>query len=225
MLKNKPVDDIGNKLEEAYLSKVIPEAPSDETIAKWVAIAEQRRAERRHRNRKLVSLAAVLLICVCVGVTCIIKQPRAVAGSSGGNKVESGMETVKTYSSIDEFPEVIKKDFFIFPEGLSDFKFVETVFNKNPNVEKISFLYADSLGDEIYIKEIRGIDESSFLQQIDSGYELKEWGNIKIYINIYSEDERKIYNFMHNNIAITINTNENVNEELIKEIIEEAVHS
>ena len=51
MLKNKAVNDIGNKFEEAYLSKEFQEAPSDETIAKWIAIAELRREERRRRNR------------------------------------------------------------------------------------------------------------------------------------------------------------------------------
>ena len=134
------------------------------------------------------------------------------------------METIKTYSSINEFPEAIKKDFFVFPEVFSEFQFVEAVFHKSSNTEKISCLYTNALREEIYIKEIKGVDSNYFFEQIDSGYELKQWDNIKVYINIYSGDERKTYNFIHNDIAVTINTNKNVNEGVIKTIIEEAVN-
>lgn len=224
MLKNKAVNDIGNKFEEAYLSKEFQEAPSDETIAKWIAIAELRREERRRRNRKLVSLASILLICICVGVTCTIKHPRAVAGSSGGNRVESGMETIKTYSSINEFPEFIQKNFIIFPDTVLDFQFNESIYEKNTDVEKLTFLYVNSSNEEIYISEIIGNNTDYLFQQVDNKYDIEQWNGLEVYISKYNNDESKcVYSFMSNHIFVTVNTYKNVSEDLIRTLVEKAV--
>ena len=52
-MKEKDLKEtIGKKLEEAYLAKPMGQAPSEETVAKWIAIADQRRAERRRRKKK-----------------------------------------------------------------------------------------------------------------------------------------------------------------------------
>ena len=58
-MKEKDLKEtIGKKLEEAYLAKPMGQAPSEETVAKWIAIADQRRAERRRRKKKIISCAA-----------------------------------------------------------------------------------------------------------------------------------------------------------------------
>lgn len=88
-MKEKDLKEtIGKKLEEAYLAKPMGQAPSEETVAKWIAIADQRRAERRRRKKKIISCAAACALCVCIGVTCVVKPPNAVAGGSGGTKVD-----------------------------------------------------------------------------------------------------------------------------------------
>lgn len=52
-MKEKDLKEtIGKKLEEAYLAKPMGQAPSEETVAKWIAIADQRRAERRRPQEK-----------------------------------------------------------------------------------------------------------------------------------------------------------------------------
>lgn len=220
MLKNKPVDDIGNKLEEAYLSKVIPEAPSDETIAKWVAIAEQRRAERRHRNRKLVSLAAVLLICVCVGVTCIIKQPRAVAGSSGGNKVESGMETVDVYTSYDEIPDDIKSDFLMFENVPEGYSLKEVIVRKNDDMGKITFSYFNKEDGEIIIEEVNAKSEDVITNIINKNDKSENWYGIDVYISSYGNNIKQvIYTFVIDKAIIEIKTDDIVLKEDIKMMI------
>ena len=54
-MKEKDLKEtIGKKLEEAYLAKPMGQAPSEETVAKWIAIADQRRAERRRRKKKIM---------------------------------------------------------------------------------------------------------------------------------------------------------------------------
>ena len=50
-MKEKDLKEtIGKKLEEAYLAKPMGQAPSEETVAKWIAIVDQRRAERQEKD-------------------------------------------------------------------------------------------------------------------------------------------------------------------------------
>ena len=224
MVKKKSEYEIGNKLEEAYCSKPLQEEPSEETVAKWIAIAEQRRAERRRRNHKLISCAAALLMCVCVGVTCAVNKPNAVAGSTGGNKVEVGMETVKIYSSIEDMSKSMNEGFVVFPESILDLVFIEGTLIGNSGIEKVSFLYTNSSGDEVYIKEVKGVEKTTLLKQVDSEYEIKHWGDMEVYINTYGQNEEVVYNFMYNNMAITINSSGNISEDSIRSLLEKAVH-
>ena len=51
-MKEKDLKEtIGKKLEEAYLAKPMGQAPSEETVAKWIAIVDKRSAESRRRKR------------------------------------------------------------------------------------------------------------------------------------------------------------------------------
>ena len=50
-MKEKDLKEtIGKKLEEAYLAKPMGQAPSEETVAKWIAIEEPKGAAARKRS-------------------------------------------------------------------------------------------------------------------------------------------------------------------------------
>ena len=222
MLKNKAVNDIGNKFEEAYLLKEFQEAPSDETIAKWIAIAELRREERRRRNRKLVSLASILLICICVGVTCTIKHPRAVAGSSGGNRVESGMETIDVYTSYDEIPDDIKSDFLMFEHVPKEYSLKEIIVRKFDNMEKITLSYSNTEDREITIEEVSGKNEEVITNIINRNDNSENWYGIDIYISSYGNNIKQVvYSFVIGNVIVEIKTDEIVLKKDIKMMVKE----
>ncbi len=222
MLKNKAVNDIGNKFEEAYLLKEFQEAPSDETIAKWIAIAELRREERRRRNRKLVSLASILLICICVGVTCTIKHPRAVAGSSGGNRVESGMETIDVYTSYDEIPDDIKSDFLMFEHVPKEYSLKEIIVRKFDNMEKITLSYSNTEDREITIEEVSGKNEEVITNIINRNDKSENWYGIDIYISSYGNNIKQVvYSFVIGNVIVEIKTDEIVLKKDIKMMVKE----
>ncbi|MBS5335542.1 MAG: hypothetical protein UC708_03840 [Anaerovoracaceae bacterium] len=224
MLKNKAVNDIGNKFEEAYLSKEFQEAPSDETIAKWIAIAELRREERRRRNRKLVSLASILLICICVGVTCTIKHPRAVAGSSGGNRVESGMETIDVYTSYDEIPDDIKSDFLMFEHVPKEYEFIECQVNKELLICESQSSFIGSSGKKMIIKEIKGLSDGFIATVASENSEILNCNGIDIYFNEYKNGaEEKTYKFIFNNTVVKISTSKKVEKDEIQNLIKKAV--
>lgn len=66
-MKEKDLKEtIGKKLEEAYLAKPMGQAPSEETVAKWIAIADQRRAERRRRKKKIIAVCIIALALLAV---------------------------------------------------------------------------------------------------------------------------------------------------------------
>lgn len=226
MLKNKSEYEIGNKLEEAYCSKPLQEEPSEETVAKWIAIAEQCRAERRRRNHKLISCAAALLMCVCVGVTCAVNKPNAVAGSTGGNKVEVGMETVDIYTSYDELPDDVKSDFLMFENIPEGYKFVECrVITDSITCERqASFI--GNLGETMVIKEMEGLEDNSIDTIVSQNAEIMRCNGIDVYFNEYKNGaEEKTYRFIYNNIVVKISTSKEVEKDEIKKLIKNAVQS
>lgn len=221
-MKEKDLKEtIGKKLEEAYLAKPMGQAPSEETVAKWIAIADQRRAERRRRKKKIISCAAACALCVCIGVTCVVKPPNAVAGGSGGTKVETGMSSVKHYLTTDSIPNNVKDSFMLFSSMVQGFNFSEAIFETNDSFEKLSILYEDVDGKEIFIEEIKGTDGTVLTHEIDSGAIVENWGSIEVYINLYNRgDKETAYDFMYNDILITINVPREIETEEIKKIVE-----
>lgn len=101
------------------------EPPSEETIKKWIQIADQKRAQRLKRKRILLSSAAAVVLCVGVCATCILHTPEAVAGNSGEVKIEEGMVKERYIIQKVAFQKNSKKNFF----GL-------TTFRKNMNFMK-----------------------------------------------------------------------------------------
>ena len=224
MLKNKSEYEIGNKLEEAYCSKQLQEEPSEETVAKWIAIAEQRRAERRRRNHKLISCAAALLMCVCVGVTCAINKPNAVAGSTGGNKVEVGMETVDIYTSYDELPDDVKSDFLMFAEMPIDYDLEEIRVEKNNNMNLVYLTYKNGFNEVFYVSQMRTLVEGKTKIELND-YTVKEtWGGTDVYIKEYrTGDCEVIYMFENKGLLVKICTTKNVDYSKVRDIIEKNV--
>lgn len=52
-MKEKDLKEtIGKKLEEAYLAKPMGQAPSEETVAKWIAIAEPEKSRKAPPQEK-----------------------------------------------------------------------------------------------------------------------------------------------------------------------------
>ena len=57
--------------------------------------------------------------------------------------------------------------------------------------------------------------------EIDSGAIVENWGSIEVYINLYNRgDQETVYNFMYNDILITINVPREIETKEIKKIVE-----
>lgn len=214
----------GKKLEEAYKLKSLEGGPSEETVAKWIAIADQRRAENRRRKKKILSCAAALVMCVCVGVTCVMASPNAVAGGSGGAKVEAGMSTKDVYKSEDDLPEDIKNEFLMFPYIPEEYEFVEAVIIEAENVKRISLIYKNVAGEEIVIKENNANGDGTVSQTINPEITTELWEGIKVNISTYDDGEKgHVYSFERDSLLIMVKANENLPKEKIQEMIKTAV--
>lgn len=214
---------IGKKLEEAYLSQPMGETPSKETFAKWIEIAEQKRAERRRRRKKLVSCAAALVMCVVLGVACIFDPPQVAAGGKGGSKIEANLETNDVYKSQNELPKEIKERFLLF-ELPSDYKEIEVILEQEGNVELLSLLSKNENGDELCINQINSTGDKNLLNTVDSTAEKESVQNIDVYINQYEGgDKETTYTFIYNELLVAINAPNKVERGEILALIEKAV--
>lgn len=224
-MKEKDLKEtIGKKLEEAYLAKPMGQAPSEETVAKWIAIADQRRAERRRRKKKIISCAAACALCVCIGVTCVVKPPNAVTGGSGGNSIGEDLTKMSSYDSQDDLPDKIKENFILFKELPQGFELSESIVENGESFTKLSLDYYDNLNNEIFITEIRTSSDSGLTHMNDADTVKETWGDIDVYMKIYDSDQRETsYSFMFDDIMFSINVSDGVTKEDIKLMIEKAV--
>lgn len=212
----------GKKLEEAYKLKSLEDGPSEETVAKWIAIADQRRAENRRRKKKILSCAAALALCICIGATCVVKTPNAVAGGSGGTKVEAGMSTKDVYKSEDQIPESIREKFLFFEELPEGYEFAEATFVEGEHIETFRISYDNKNNEEIFLNETRGDD--TLLASITSDTVKEKWGNIEVYIATYeSGDEEIVYMFSYNEVVVSVNVPKEMEYADIKNAIQKAV--
>ena len=227
-MKEKDLKEtIGKKLEEAYLAKPMGQAPSEETVAKWIAIVDQRRVERRRRKKKIISCAAACALCVCIGVTCVVKPPNAVAGGSGGGKIETSLNTNDTYVSLDEIPTDIKNKYLIFVDLPEGYKFVEANVTSDGALEKIRILYDnETSNEEIFVTQISGDEANTVSSVINEGGRQEEWGDMTVYINEYSSgDEEVVYKFLYNEMVVKINAPSNIESSEIRSIVEKTVRN
>ena len=214
----------GKKLEEAYKLKSLEDGPSEETVAKWIAIADQRRAENRRRKKKILSCAAALALCICIGATCVVKTPNAVAGGSGGTKVEAGMRTSSTYSSYEDLPEEVKDEFILFNEVPDGYRLKEIQVEKNENLEKLCASYINDSSEEIYVRENKISGDSNASTVVNSDASVEQWGEITVYITKYTSGAKEAtYRFIHEDLMVKIVVSESITTEQVKEMLENAV--
>lgn len=213
-------ENIGKKLEEAYLAKPMGQAPSEETVAKWIAIADQRRAERRRRKKKIISCAAACALCVCIGVTCVVKPPNAVAGGSGGTNIGIDTETNDIYTSEDQIPKGIQEKFLIFEAMPKGYEFEEATFIGNESLERFRISYRNEDREEIFVSETSGDGSNSTSATIDS----EQWGELEVYITKYeSGAEETIYMFAYGEVIVSISVPKTIEYDEMRSIIQTAV--
>lgn len=214
---------IGEKLEEAYLSIPMGEPPSEETIKKWIQIADQKRAKRLKRKRILLSSAAAVVLCVGVCATCILHTPEAVAGNSGEVKIEEGMDSKDIYLSNNDVPQHIRDLFYFFPEEIEGFNIKEIVVTQTSNMQKMEIIYSDKEDNEIFIEQTK-VDEDDYLASILSeNTTMETWDGQNVYINSYSTGEQTIsYKLIKNDIFIKISTGPEFDKNDVKMIIQKA---
>ena len=215
---------IGEKLEEAYLSIPMGEPPSEETIKKWIQIADQKRAKRLKRKRILLSSAAAVVLCVGVCATCILHTPEAVAGNSGEVKIEMGMDSKEQYNSEDSVPEEIKKEFLWFDYIPNDFAFSVARVERVENLSTLQIFYENQANHSIEIKEIEVEDETFALSNLSSDTLKENWNGLEIYVKSYYTGEKAtVYSYIHEKMLIEITVPENFDKSEIQKMLEKAV--
>lgn len=215
---------IGEKLEEAYLSIPMGEPPSEETIKKWIQIADQKRAKRLKRKRILLSSAAAVVLCAGVCATCILHTPEAVAGNSGEVKIEMGMDSKEQYNSEDSVPEEIKKEFLWFDYIPNDFAFSVARVERVENLSTLQIFYENQANHSIEIKEIEVEDETFALSNLSSDTLKENWNGLEIYVKSYYTGERAtVYSYIHEKMLIEITVPENFDKSEIQKMLEKAV--
>lgn len=224
-MKEKDLKEtIGKKLEEAYLAKPMGQAPSEETVAKWIAIADQRRAERRRRKKKIISCAAACALCVCIGVTCVVKPPNAVAGGSGGTNIGTDTETNDIYTSEDQIPKGIQEKFLLFEAMPKGYEFEEATFIGNESLERFRISYRNEDSEEIFVSETSGDGSNSTSATIDSDAIKEQWGELEVYITKYEGGaEETIYVFTYGEVIVSISVPKTIEYEEMRNIIQTAV--
>ena len=144
------------------------------------------------------------------------------AGSSGGNRVESGMETIDVYTSYDEIPDDIKSDFLMFEHVPKEYSLKEIIVRKFDNMEKITLSYSNTEDREITIEEVSGKNEEVITNIINRNDKSENWYGIDIYISSYGNNIKQVvYSFVIGNVIVEIKTDEIVLKKDIKMMVKE----
>ena len=219
---------IGEKLEEAYLSIPMGEPPSEETIKKWIQIADQKRAQRLKRKRILLSSAAAVVLCAGVCATCILHTPKAVAGNSGEIGAGEQIKNVDIFTSEKDLPSWVKEDFLLMndvPEGFEVDKY--EVSNYSNIVKDFSIYYTNANAEQLIINETSVDQNNNSTVTLNDKGVIERWGDIEVHINSYIDENMSstVYYFEYNNLAITVKTPDNINKTDIQWMITKAVWS
>ena len=218
---------IGEKLEEAYLSIPMGEPPSEETIKKWIQIADQKRAQRLKRKRILLSSAAAVVLCVGVCATCILHTPEAVAGNSGEVKIEEGMDVNDVYKSKDNLPEWVKEEFVMIDNPPEGFTLEKYEVRTNDIVKTFSIFYENINNEKIVINEVANIDYDNSTMVLNKNVDVEIWGDVQVYVNLYMDNNNATmaYSFEYGDLVITVKAPEKLDKEEIKAMVTNAVWS
>lgn len=218
---------IGEKLEEAYLSIPMGEPPSEETIKKWIQIADQKRAQRLKRKRILLSSAAAVVLCVGVCATCILHTPEAVAGNSGEVKIEEGMDVNDVYKSKDNLPEWVKEEFVMIDNPPEGFTLEKYEVRTNDIVKTFSIFYENINNEKIVINEVANSDYDNSTMVLNKNVDVEIWGDVQVYVNLYMDNNNATmaYSFEYGDLVITVKAPEKLDKEEIKAMVTNAVWS
>ena len=218
---------IGEKLEEAYLSIPMGEPPSEETIKKWIQIADQKRAQRLKRKRILLSSAAAVVLCAGVCATCILHTPEAVAGNSGEVKIEEGMDANDVYKSKDNLPEWVKEEFVMIDNPPEGFTLEKYEVRTNDIVKTFSIFYENINNEKIVINEVANSDYDNSTMVLNKNVDVEIWGDVQVYVNLYMDNNNATmaYSFEYGDLVITVKAPEKLDKEEIKAMVTNAVWS
>lgn len=216
---------IGEKLEEAYLSIPMGEPPSEETIKKWIQIADQKRAQRLKRKRILLSSAAAVVLCVGVCATCILHTPEAVAGNSGEVKIEESMESKDIYKSKSALPDWVKEEFVMIDNPPEGFMLEKYEISESNIMKSFSIFYTNINGEQVVINELDVSGDNNSTMILNRRTDAEKWGDIQVYINSYKDNALllKAYSFEYGDLVITVKAPEKINSKEIRTMVENTV--
>lgn len=216
---------IGEKLEEAYLSIPMGEPPSEETIKKWIQIADQKRAKRLKRKRILLSSAAAVVLCVGVCATCILYTPEAVAGNSGEVKIEESMESKDIYKSKSALPDWVKEEFVMIDNPPEGFKLEKYEISESNIMKSFSIFYTNINGEQVVINELDVSGDNNSTMILNRRTDAEKWGDIQVYINSYKDNDLllKAYSFEYGDLVISVKAPEKINSKEIRTMVENTV--
>lgn len=216
---------IGEKLEEAYLSIPMGEPPSEETIKKWIQLADQKRAQRLKRKRILLSSAAAVVLCVGVCATCILHTPEAVAGNSGEVKIEESMESKDIYKSKSALPDWVKEEFVMIDNPPEGFMLEKYEISESNIMKSFSIFYTNINGEQVVINELDVSGDNNSTMILNRRTDAEKWGDIQVYINSYKDNALllKAYSFEYGDLVITVKAPEKINSKEIRTMVENTV--
>ena len=216
---------IGEKLEEAYLSIPMGEPPSEETIKKWIQIADQKRAQRLKRKRILLSSAAAVVLCAGVCATCILHTPEAVAGNSGEVKIEESMESKDIYKSKSALPDWVKEEFVMIDNPPEGFKLEKYEISESNIMKSFSIFYTNINGEQVVINELDVSGDNNSTMILNRRTDAEKWGDIQVYINSYKDNDLllKAYSFEYGDLVISVKAPEKINSKEIRTMVENTV--
>lgn len=216
---------IGEKLEEAYLSIPMGDPPSEETIKKWIQIADQKRAKRLKRKRILLSSAAAVVLCVGVCATCILYTPEAVAGNSGEVKIEESMESKDIYKSKSALPDWVKEEFVMIDNPPEGFKLEKYEISESNIMKSFSIFYTNINGEQVVINELDVSGDNNSTMILNRRTDAEKWGDIQVYINSYKDNDLllKAYSFEYGDLVISVKAPEKINSKEIRTMVENTV--
>lgn len=216
---------IGARLEEIHLSETMTDTmPSDEEILRWETLADARRAQKQCNKRRLLSLAAVFLLAIVVGVAVIVSPPDAEAGGDGralivGN--EDGL-TIIEYEKLDELPSKLKDKFIILDEDRFGAVTKKIAYSTIKDTEQLEIEYEFDSTRRFELNQIKSEEKLKAKTGPDSLIRKEKWKDIEVHI---LEDPNykhvKTYIFISNNVYVSIYT-ENISEKDMQKIIKEA---
>lgn len=216
---------IGEKLEEAYLSIPMGEPPSEETIKKWIQIADQKRAKRLKRKSILLSSAAAVVLCAGVCATCILHTPEAVAGNSGEVKIEESMESKDIYKSKSALPDWVKEEFVMIDNPPEGFKLEKYEISESNIMKSFSIFYTNINGEQVVINELDVSGDNNSTMILNRRTDAEKWGDIQVYINSYKDNDLllKAYSFEYGDLVISVKAPEKINSKEIRTMVENTV--